>query len=428
MNTPKLLFHGKITKKNTACDLDYLIKALNERRAYMHNIPIEELLQFFGDLIGYWKKTGLSSRYQYLKNLSDFLRHENLSKRLRIALHGNYLAMDKFVDFGDPLLMLHAQPRGLIVQWLAGNVPVLGMFSILTAIITKNVCLVKASSRGYEELVSLINTLNEINTEHIQGSDITKSIAIVLIDRKDIKSHEKLSLSADMRVAWGGYEAIETVTQYKKNIYCEDIIFGPKYSYSVIDHESLLEKSKTLALNLAIDISVFDQYACSSPHTIFIQGAWEEIIQFGQELANKLEFVNKKLLPKNSIDPGKAMEIITLRSVYGMTGKVFASEGTEWTVVCAMGDGLENGCASRVIFIKSIIDLEKLRDLNNRQKQTLGVALTEKNKHKYLDNITLYGIDRCPDLGYATYYESPWDGMFIFDRLVRWISAHKAKI
>ena len=42
-----------------------------------------------------------------------------------------------------------------------------------------------------------------------------------------------------------------------------------------------------------------------------------------------------------------------------------------------------------------------------------------------IDSITFNGIDRCPRFGNMTLYESPWDGMFPVDRLVRWIALNK---
>ena len=32
------------------------------------------------------------------------------------------------------------------------------------------------------------------------------------------------------------------------------------------------------------------------------------------------------------------------------------------------------------------------------------------------------GIVRCPEIGFMTHFDSPWDGMFAIDRLIRWTS------
>ncbi|OGL83405.1 hypothetical protein A3B32_03515 [Candidatus Uhrbacteria bacterium RIFCSPLOWO2_01_FULL_53_9] len=421
----RLIFHGGVTDHSDV-DLHDIVNDLRERREYMHHLEIDEIIAFFHAVISYWSTCGMAKKKPYLKNISDFFEKDHLETSLRIALHSNKYALDRFVDLEDPSLLFHAQPRGLTVHWLAGNVSVLGLFSIFSALLTKNVCLVKASFRGYEDLIELLHSLTEVRTDHIDGKEFTKSVAVVLVEREDMEAHHLLSMSADVRVAWGSFEAIETITSLKRELYCEDIIFGPKYSYALIDNDSLKKDAKRLAQRLAIDVSVFDQYACSSPHTVFVEEKQAgEAEAFAEVLAGEMDRVHRTMLPKGEIDSGKAMEIIELRTRYEMMGRVFHSEGTEWTVVYTQERGLAKGSFSRVIAVVPIQDLSEVGAYNDRQKQTLGLGLSKEHKMNYLDEMTRLGIDRCPDLGYMTFYESPWDGMFVFDRLVRWVTMHK---
>lgn len=423
-----LIFNGEKVRESNF-DFDLVIENLKSRLDYMHSLPEDDIIGFFDKLVSYWQESGLIKKHNYLKNLSDFFSKDNFSEKLNIALHNNYKALDGFIDLGDKNLLFHAQPRGLTCHWLAGNVSVLGLFSIFFCLATKNVCLIKASLRGFEELIDLLSTLNEVKTEKIDGKEFSKSVVVLLIDNNDKEGHEKLSIAADVRIAWGGFDAINAIINLKKNLFCEDIIFGPKYSYVLIDKESLEKNFKSLVQKLAVDVSVFDQYACSSPHTVFVQeNEPGQALEFAKELGKQLEFVNRVLLPKTETDSNKAAEIITLRAEYELRGKIFSSSGTEWTVIYSEDSGLAKGCGSRVIFVKPIKDLEEIADYNNRQKQTLGVGLTKENKLKYLDKITRKGIDRCPNLGLLTFYESPWDGMFVLDRLVRWVTVHKTDI
>lgn len=425
MKVDLLLFEGKKPRKKQI-ELSELIESLNQRRDYLHSVEIEDLLTFFDALAEFWKKSKTLSKVFFSRNLFDFFNRTNLESNLRLALRGNCRVLDTFCDLGDKKFLFHAQPRGLVVQWLAGNVPIIGLFSILTCTITKNVCIAKASSKGYRDLIYLLQTLSQVKTKKIDGRKLLETIAVVLINKSNTDAHEMLSMYADVRVAWGGEEAIGTIESLRKGPYCEDIIFGPKYSYAVVDCDSLKKDASSVARNLAIDISVFDQYACSSPHTVFVQeNDRVKAVDFARELAKQLEFINSKLLPKGNIDPAKAYEIIGLRSEYAITGKVFCSKSTDWTVVFTKEKGLARGSFSRVIFVKPLNDLAEIESFNNRQKQTLGVAMSKKNKDRLLDDITFKGIDRCPDLGHMTFYESPWDGMFVFDRLVRWVTTYK---
>ena len=42
---------------------------------------------------------------------------------------------------------------------------------------------------------------------------------------------------SNVRVAWGGMDAVESVMNTKKNYGTEDVIFGPKKSFAVIEKE-----------------------------------------------------------------------------------------------------------------------------------------------------------------------------------------------
>jgi len=425
MKVDLLLFEGK-KSVNKKIEIDDLVERLNEKREYLHSLQIKDIIDYFDAVVEFWKRSKILKKAFFSRNLIEFFSRENLESNLKLALRGNFEVLDNFCDLGDKKFLFHAQPRGLVIQWLAGNVPILGLFSILTCAVTKNVCIAKASSKGYKDLIYLLQTLSQVKTKKIVGRKILETISVILVDRADTEVHTQLSMNADVRIAWGGEESISTIEGLTKNTYCEDIIFGPKYSYAVIDAASVRKNMSGVARNLAIDVSVFDQYACSSPHTVFVEENKNvQAVDFARELAKQLDMVNSKVLPKGKIDPGKAYEIISLRNEYAITGKVFCSKGTEWTVIYTKEKGLARGSFSRVIVVKPLAKLTELGNFNDRKKQTLGVAMSVKNKLSLLDSVTFKGVDRCPDLGYMTFYESPWDGMFVFDRLVRWITIYK---
>ena len=82
-----------------------------------------------------------------------------------------------------------------------------------------------------------------------------------------------LSKISDVRIAWGGSEAVKSIANFPKKYTTEDLIFGPKLSLSVIGKESMVNEIKVnrIARNIAIDSSIFDQKACASSHNVFIE-------------------------------------------------------------------------------------------------------------------------------------------------------------
>ena len=68
-----------------------------------------------------------------------WLRRANLQTLLRRSLRGKPEALDRFVRLDEKdSIAVRAQPRGLAVHWVAGNVPVLGMLSVVQSMLCKN--------------------------------------------------------------------------------------------------------------------------------------------------------------------------------------------------------------------------------------------------------------------------------------------------
>lgn len=421
----KILFSEcKVMNQETE-SVQKIIDNITKQRQWLHSQQIDDLLEFFDKLGHFWaekysKEIGVNS-----KHLITYLSKENLGKKLDIALRGNRNVLEKFVDLSDPELMFHAQPRGIIVHWIAGNVDILGVFSVVQALITKNVSIIKAPSK-FELLLKLVESIKEIKTEKISGFDLLRCIEIVYVDRNDLHNQELLSKNADVRIAWGGEEAVNSITSLPKSPFTEDIIYGPKYSYAIVDEQSLLQNSEKIAQRIAIDVSMFDQYACSSPHTIFVESDNNEILDdFVKKIAKSLDDVNRILIPKKEIEPKKALEILDIRTEYGIKGNIISSKGTEWTVISSDESNLAKPTFSRVIHVRKL-DKEKLMEENSSRKiQTIAIVMEQKKRYKIIDELTLLAGDRCPNVGNMSLFDSPWDGMFGMDRMVRWVTTYK---
>lgn len=427
--TFKNIISDGILKEIPEESIKNVIDNLKVNQNWLHDQKVDDLLDYF-DLLGTtWKNNASNLFGNNLKYLSDFMKKEHLSKELKIALRGNYHSLDEFVElFDDTELFYHAQPRGLSVHWIAGNVDVLGIFSIIQALLTKNLCLIKAPS-NYNILKNLLQSFGKISTDKISGNQLLKCISLVYVDKNDSINQETLSKNADIRIAWGGEEAVSTILSLKKNFFTEDIIYGPKYSYAILDSNVLELNSKSIAQRLAMDISIFDQYACNSPHTIFIENPnRNETISknFAKELATAMDSVNRLMIPKSEISEKKSMDILSIRTEYDFKGEVYSSKNTDWTVIYSNEQGFATPSFSRVIFIRPIDNAINISKYHNRKIQSIGLAISDINKKKKLaDLLTLSGGDRCPTIGKMSIFHSPWDGMFGMDRMIRWITLSK---
>ena len=421
--TKLLISNGELVNSETG-SIGESIELIKTSRKWLHEQKIDDILEYV-DVVGKrWSDEFKERIGTNTSHVKDFLSKSHLENKLDIALHGNRHSLDNFVDLKDPKLLFHAQPRGVSCHWIAGNVAILGIFSSIQSLITKNVSIIKAPA-DYELLSDLIYSLKDINTEKISGKDILKCFEVVYIDRDDHENQKLLSNSADIRVAWGGHDAIRSITSLPKDPFTEDIIYGPKYSYVIIDEKAISENMINISQKIALDVSTFDQYACSSPHTVFIKTKDEKMISdFSKSLSKEMENVERMLLPKVKETEEKAKEIISTRSEYEIKGKVISSKNLSWTVIISDEDGFAQPTFSRVIHVRPYNE-DSLIIRDSRKIQSIGISVDEKERLNLVDKITFFGGDRCPSLGKMSFFDSPWDGMFGMDRMVRWITTYK---
>jgi hypothetical protein len=323
---------------------------------------------------------------------------------------------------------LCAQPRGVITHWLAGNVPVLGMISLVQGVLSKNANVIKVPRANGLVLPSMIGTMADHEMQGskgrtVSGKRLLETILCVYCGRDDVDAQNSLSMNSDVRVAWGGREAVETISSLPKGHRTEDVIFGPKYSFAVIGRDSF-EPSKLdeIAYKLALDASVFEQQGCNSPHTVFVErGGTISPLDFVEALARGMEKALKRI-PKGPVSADEAYAIANVRSEYRLSGEAFCSRGTEWTVVYSGEEGLAAPCYSRIVFVRPVDDIGEVVGLIDHNKQTLGLSIDDERRESFAEQVTARGIERVTQIGKMSAFDYPWDGMFPIERFVRWVS------
>ena len=416
-------------------DYEHRIKEIRLKGNYLRDLPIEEILNYFDSLAVYWltdKKGEFLNNFSHLgvSFLINFIKKSNLEVLLKESLNGNIHFLDGFINVPSLQKKIMAHPRGVITHWLAGNVPILGMISTIQGIISKNSNVIKLPRENGLVLPLMAREMAkyELNTtkETIKGRDIIDSCMFVYCEKDDKEGQNTLSIHSDIRVAWGGKEAVESVMSLPKKYGTDDVIFGPKYSFAVIGRDSFdANQLKDIAYKLALDTSVFDQQGCNSPHTVFVENGGEvSPLDFAKDLAVSMDKVLKRI-PKNPVSADEAYTIVNIRSEYSFMGQVFSPKGTEWTVIYSEEKGLAKPCYSRVIFVRPISDInEVLEYIEPKKHQTLGLCIKETEKNKFAKEATWRGIERITEIGMMSAFDYPWDGMYPIERFIRWVSLH----
>lgn len=429
-NLEVYLHQHPIMAEESLTQLKEIIDSLKQQQEWLNNQPVEAIIGLIGEAAKKWATDPKLMRIKDrgLLFLSSWCDEKNLRSVANMGLRGNIDYMDKFLLFPDSdKHYLKANARGLVCHWLAGNVQILGMFALVQCIISKNVNLLKVSSRDEGVFTDILNEFKGVSytteTGHtILGDDILKTIAVVYFNRYADKLGEEMSKQADVRIAWGGRESVETVSGYPARYDAETVIFGPKLSYSVIAKEELssVQEAKKLARKVSVDVSVFDQTGCASPHNLYIEEGGvvspEEFIDIVGDSMQKTELQ----IPKPLMSPEQVSQIHSIRGVYDFKGTVKGSDTMSWTILLDDMDEIDKPVYSRVLFVhkvKSIFDSLKYIDENT---QTIGIAAPAERAIDFATEATKKGVMRLPLIGRMLNFEMPWDGIFLFDRLVKW--------
>lgn len=424
------LHQHPVTTEEPLEQLKEIIASLKSQQEWLNQQPVEAIIGLIGEVA---KKWATDPKLQRIKDrgllfLSSWCDEKHLRSLATMGLRGNVGYMDQFLPFPDSdKHNLKANARGLVCHWLAGNVQILGMFALVQSIISKNVNLLKVSSRDDGVFTDILNEFKgvEYTTEHghtIKGDDLMKTFAVVYFNRYADKLGEEMSKQADVRIAWGGRESVETVSAYPARYDAETVIFGPKLSYSVIAREELssVQDAKKLARKVSVDVSVFDQTGCASPHNLYIEeGGAVSPEEFCDILGDSMAKTELQI-PKPLMSPEQVSQIHSIRGVYDFKGTVKGSETMSWTVLLDDLDEIDKPVYSRVLFVhkvKSIFDSLKYIDENT---QTIGIAAPTEKALAFATEATKRGVMRLPLIGRMLNFEMPWDGIFLFDRLVKW--------
>lgn len=411
-----------------------LLEQLEAGRKSLQATPIDDLIGLCDAAGAAWTKPGhpLASviRQYGLGFLPLWMRRANLEAMCRRSLRGTPESLDHFVQFyPEDRLYFRAQPRGLVVHWVAGNVPVLGMLSAIQSLLCKNANLLKVSHVLAGLVPRLLDGFRDIHYtnrhgQRVEGNLMAQAVAAVYADREDRAAARALSEAADVRVAWGGRDAIEAVMQLPRRLGTEDIVFGPKTSFAIVGAERLATTAmaQSVALALARDAAAFDQQGCNSPHTVFIErGGGVAPREFARLLGEALERLDAES-PLREVAPADTARVLTIRAEYDMRGQAFYGSGMGWTVALNEEEaGPAEPCFLRTLFVRAVDDVFEVVPFVSRDIQTVGLAVGER-RHALADALTAKGAARCPEIGNMRLYDAPWDGLFAMDRLVRWVS------
>ena len=171
-----------------------------------------------------------------------------------------------------------------MLQIYAGNVPTLPIWPIYSALLLKASLLAKTSAQ--EPLLGplLARTIAEV--------DENLGACLAVVWWKGGSGHlDRTALAlAPAVLAFGGDEAIASVSRQSQPDAVR-VLHGPKVSVGYIERRSLTYAAlRGLAARAALDVSLYDQQGCLSPHAFYVERRGEvSPAKFAEVLASALE-------------------------------------------------------------------------------------------------------------------------------------------
>ena len=271
---------------------------------------------------------------------------------------------------------------------------------------------------------------------------------------------ETLKSLVDGIVVWGGEEAVGAWRQ-DLPLRVRLVAYGPKYSFSVITAQALATQSlQELARAVARDVVLWEQRACSSPQTIYVeepprhgpasaaalpaagltqapgagtagptQPSGGGLAAFTQALADALA-EQARLLPPGRLTMDEQVEILRHRELAKMAesfgeARLLASPGSlDWTVIHEHDMDFRVSPLNRTVYVKGYSHWNRLLEEVERQRgyvQTVGLAGIPAEVRSMATDLVRAGVDRVTQVGRMGVGKpgSPHDGRWQLQNLVR---------
>lgn len=316
------------------------------------------------------------------------------------------------------------------VHVIAGNVPMVGVGTVIRNAFTRSDAVVKIPSNDPLTATAIARTMLELDPEH----PLTKHLSVVYWKGGDESIERRIydPRLVEKVVAWGGFASIRHITQYLQPG-LDLITLDPKHSATIIGPEAFADTDTTrsVARRLALDIGVMNQEGCVNARVVYVACGTDEAGLKNANHLGMLTFDALQKLPTTLSTPHKSFnselkdEINGLR-LAGDGYRVYGGRSNEGAIIVSQNDtpvDFARQLACRVANIVPIDSMDTAVMSVNAYTQTIGLY-PESLKDSLRDRLAYQGGQRFVSLGAAALFEDaaiPQDGIEPVRRMCKWI-------
>ena len=310
--------------------------------------------------------------------------------------------------------------RGFSLHIAPSNVPINFAYSLVAGLLAGNPCVVRSSSKNFEQVTLLCNLMNQIANDY----SISDYISVVQYDR-DNEINDYLSSLADIRVIWGGDNTINEIRKSPLPTRAVELTFADRYSVCVLNAKDVLKIDDwdAVAQNFYNDTYLYDQNACTSPRLMYWLGNDTDIKAAKEKFWNGIhDFIAKKY----NIEPVIAVDKLTMDYRVSIENKgVSLNNYSDNLFHCINVQSLDINLSDYTCPGGSYIEyssetLDDLAKVINKRFQTLSYLGGDPKV--YADMVMskgLPGIDRIVPMGKTSDFTLIWDGYNLIETMSR---------
>ncbi len=321
------------------------------------------------------------------------------------------------------------------VHIIAGNVPVVGVATVIRNAITRSDAIIKTPSNDPLTTAAVVRTMIDMDPDH----PVTRHVSVAYWKGGDTSVEEYLydPRRIEKIVAWGGFAGIKHLTQYLQPG-LDLITLDPKHSATIIGPEASADGAPLagFARRLALELGVRNQEGGVNARVVYVQSGTdaagvEKANELGKRMFAALQGLPDHLsTPHKAFDPELKAELDALAFVEDEF-KLYGGRRNEGAVIVSQSDvavDFARMLACRVANIVPIDDIETAARSVNAYTQTIGIY-PESLKKSLRDRLAFQGAQRLVSLGgAATLMQTPQpqDGIEPLRRSVKWITDESA--
>jgi hypothetical protein len=416
----------------------------------LYSISMDDIIEFLGEL---GRRLDLDKNKHWREAFEVSCLASNLSRSVLEAVYRacpSRFAPDFLRDFiaariGGAEYLEGWVPRTLVdgrvinvramgaraVHIIAGNVPAVGVTTLVRSAVTRSDTIVKVPSNDLLTMGALAKTMIDIDPKH----PLTRHLSVAYWKGGDESVESEIYKPAHIEkiVAWGGFASVKHISRYLQPG-LDLITLDPKNSTTLIGHEALADEKtmREVARRAAIDMGSYDQEACASARVMFLESGTNEAgiaaaNRFGQYMYEALQALPKSIsggpVRFDPILKSEIQSILPLRDFYRVYCDPKNIEKGA-VIVSQMGEQVD---FNRLLYgrVGNLVPIDNIEDALNTftaATQTVGIY-PDSLRVKLRDRAALKGGQMMVPLGYAVQGSicGPLDGIEAERRMCRWI-------